>query len=290
MTAFWLRAMLALSAFWWVVFVLLAYAAGLAIGAAVALVTGVWFAAILLNSAIRQALSLSDPAARRRALTPGLPRVLAAFFAEVLAFLAVFTVIQPFERSWMGGEPGTARVVLVHGYGCNRGSWWWIRRRLRARGIEAATLNLEPPLSGIDTYAQALHDRIESLSADRLLLVGHSMGGLVCRAYLRRYGTARIARLVTLATPHHGSRVARFAFGRDAREMEPNSAWLRDLGFSGLTVPTHTVWSSFDELVVPQDSALLVPAEQTVLHALGHLAFLFSPRVLRVIEAEAARC
>lgn len=62
-----------------------------------------------------------------------------------------------------------------------------------------------------------------------LLLVGHSMGGLVARAYLRRYGELRVARLITLGTPHRGSLLAHLGIGRNARQMEPGSVWLREL-------------------------------------------------------------
>ncbi|HKM64396.1 MAG TPA: alpha/beta fold hydrolase [Acidisphaera sp.] len=287
MTAFWLRVVLTAAALWWFVSVLLLDAAGLGFAAASIAVMCGTFVGIVVFFAIRYALALSDPGAMRRALQAGVPRALAGFFGEVLAFLAAFVVIQPFERLWMGDEPAQARVLLVHGYACNRGAWWWLRRRLRRRGIDAGTVNLEPPFAGIDALADALHRRIEALGTPRLLLVGHSMGGLVCRAYLRRYGAGRVAGLVTLATPHRGTRIARLGIGQDAREMLPGNGWLRGLGAP--TVPTHAVWSSFDVLVVPQESGHLDGARETVLPVLGHLAFLFSPRVLAVLEAEAAR-
>jgi pimeloyl-ACP methyl ester carboxylesterase len=78
--------------------------------------------------------------------------------SECLALLAQFMVIAPFERWWMGADTvrplpaGRLPVLLVHGYLCNRGLWWWLRRGLRADHIEVATLNLEPPLAGIDHF------------------------------------------------------------------------------------------------------------------------------------------
>jgi pimeloyl-ACP methyl ester carboxylesterase len=44
---------------------------------------------------------------------------------------------------------------------------------------------------------------------ERVILVGHSRGGLVCRGYLRRHREdPDVAALVTLGTPHQGSRLA----------------------------------------------------------------------------------
>jgi pimeloyl-ACP methyl ester carboxylesterase len=35
------------------------------------------------------------------------------------------------------------------------------------------------------------------------------MGGLVARAYLARHGAGRVAKLVTMGSPHHGTSLAR---------------------------------------------------------------------------------
>jgi pimeloyl-ACP methyl ester carboxylesterase len=49
----------------------------------------------------------------------------------------------------------------------------------------------------------------EQYNAERVILVAHSRGGLVCRGYLRRHREAPdVAALVTLGTPHQGTRVA----------------------------------------------------------------------------------
>ena len=43
----------------------------------------------------------------------------------------------------------------------------------------------------------------------QVVIVAHSMGGLVARSYLEEWnGAVRVSRLITLATPHHGSPLA----------------------------------------------------------------------------------
>jgi len=182
---------------------------------------------------------------------------------------------------------------LVHGYLCNRALWLWLRRRLRQDAIPVATVNLEPLFGGIDGFAEQLDARIEALlaetGADRVVLVTHSMGGLVARAYLRRYGAGRVARLIALAAPNAGTEVARVALGRNAREMEPNSVWLRRLAADEpQLVPTLSIWSEADEIVVPQDSSRLSRTSEKVLPALGHLAMVFSSEVADILRAELA--
>ena len=174
-------------------------------------------------------------------LRPDAAQSFAAGLREWANFFVLFTILQPFESFFMGEdarscarvEAGATPVLLAHGYCCNRAIWWWMGRRLRAKGLVVATVNFEPTFGDIDTFAEQLRARIDSVLAEtgasRLTLATHSMGGLVARAYLRRYGEAKVAALVTLAAPHHGSLLARLALGRDARQMEPDSVWLREL-------------------------------------------------------------
>jgi triacylglycerol lipase len=221
-------------------------------------------------------------------------------FAETLALFAAFVVIQPFERWWMGADAvgplaaGRVPILLVHGYLCNRGLWWWLRRRLRVRRHAVATINLEPPLAGIDRLAARLNDRIEALlaetGADTVMLVTHSMGALAARAYLRRYGAARVAGMVTLAAPHHGTQTARLGLGRNAREMAPNSEWLRSLNAEPPpSIPIANLWSIDDEIIDPPDASRLASAREIVLKGIGHMAMAFSPTVLACVEAELTR-
>ncbi len=227
------------------------------------------------------------------------PRLLAwrRALGECVAGLVLFIVIQPFERWWMGREavasqrPSAPPVLLVHGYLCNRACWWWLRRKLRALRLEVATLDLEPPFGDIDDFAEQLHRRVEALAAEtgqnRVVLIAHSMGGLVARCYLRRYGASRVAQLITLASPHHGTRVAPIAVGLDGRQMEPTSQWLAQLAAGeSLVVPTVSLWTASDELVVPQESSCLPGARNVVVPAVGHVGMLFSPAVLEHLQAE----
>jgi triacylglycerol lipase len=241
----------------------------------------------------------------RRASAPFAPavhqgRTWRCELGELLALFTLYVLIQPFERCWMGREttarvaPGHLPILLVHGYLCNRGLWWWLRRHLRARQFSVATVNLEPPLAGLDRLVTQLGERVETLlaqtGAKKVLLVSHSMGGLLCRAYVQGPGATRTAGLVTLATPHHGTQIARHGWGRNAREMQPDSAWLRSLNARPAPpVPIANIWSRDDEIVAPTDSCRLLGAAETTLHGLGHLAIVFSPTVLACVEAQIAR-
>ena len=280
--------------------VFLVQAMGLSPGAAASFAVAAFF---VVNSVpLVIAYSIALPYRRRVTAVPraGFARAACGIAGEWLAFLAVFVLFQPFERCWMGKDAigrvagRKPPILLVPGYACNRGQWWWLRRRLRTRGFAVATINLEPPLADIDSFAEHLHNRIEALltetGADRVTLAAHSMGGLVSRAYLRRHGCARVSILITLGSPHHGTVIARLGPGRDARQMEPGSNWLLQLADEEtFALPVLSLWGCIDEIVVPQDSSRLAGARETVFAAVGHLALLFSPAVLKALLIELDR-
>lgn len=218
-----------------------------------------------------------------RAPKIGWLQAIAMMLVEYFAFLRLFLVIQPFERLWMGADrllPGRPVLLLVHGYGCNRGAWWWLRRPLEQAGYVVATLNLEPVYTSIDDYVGLLDQRIEEVcrqaGCQRLTLIGHSMGGLVSRAYLAARGESRVDRLLTIGTPHAGSVIARLGMGTNARQMERGSPWLRSLWQYRPRIPMISLRNTHDNFVMPQDGQRFPGAADIELPALGHLAALFS--------------
>ena len=297
MIAFWLRCRLVAEA------VMLIAAGGLFVRSGVtspltaaAGAVGVFLALHSGAIVVSFAVSHLHAAAAPPDLTRGRPSILRIIIGEWLAYQALFILIQPFERLWMGDDavgrqpPNRIPVLLVHGYLCNRGAWWWLRRELKAAGFAVTTINLEPPFGRIDGFADQLHTRIEALraetGADQVAIVGHSMGGLAAREYLHRHETTRVAKLVTLGSPHHGTWLAYCGLGENARQMEPDSAWIRALPPADPRVPTVTVWSPTDNFVAPQDSSRLAGASEKALPGLSHLAMLFSPVVLDTLMRE----
>ena len=52
----------------------------------------------------------------------------------------------------------------------------------------------------IDQYAEDLHQFIEHLNLENIVLVGHSTGGAVVTRYLKKYGSSKVAKLVLIAS------------------------------------------------------------------------------------------
>lgn len=177
-------------------------------------------------------------------------------------------------------------LLLVHGYLCNRGVWWWLKPQLERAGHVVATVTLEPVLGDIDDGVRPLMERIEQVcretGAQEVTLVCHSMGGLTARAYVRACGAERVARLITIGAPHRGSLMARLGLGRNARQMRAGSEWIEALAQAPRPpqLALVSIYSLHDNLVVPQDNAILSGAQLMPLAGRGHNEMLVSRPVL----------
>lgn len=177
--------------------------------------------------------------------------------------------------------PAVAPVLLVHGVGCNSGVWLRVLAYLHPRGIGPLyTLSYEPPLVSIEVFAAQMAEKVDAIigstGAGRVILVCHSMGGLVARAYLRRFGAGKVRAVITIGAPHHGSVHARFFPGTCLAEMRPGSEWLEVLNRESLPrgVRCVALWSWHDSMVAPQLSARWDGAESVELVGIGHNALL----------------
>jgi triacylglycerol esterase/lipase EstA (alpha/beta hydrolase family) len=193
--------------------------------------------------------------------------------------------------------PAPAPVLLLHGVLCNAGAMYGLRGALLARHIGPVyALSYGPPLASIDCFADAVAAKVDAMlgatGASRVAIVAHSMGGLVARAYLRRHGAAKVASVMTLGTPHHGSAHAWLFPGTSLAQMRPGSAWLAALNRAEGAPPGVrfvSLWSWHDSMVAPQTSARLAGVENIELVGIGHNALLGDRQVYALVAAELTR-
>jgi triacylglycerol lipase len=128
------------------------------------------------------------------------------------------------RRRWLGrvrlarGRVGPRHpVILLHGlfgfdeleigparYAYFRG----LTERLRRVGAEVERPQVAR-VGPVAVRAQQLAHRIEALSAKRVNVIAHSMGGLDARYAIARLGLeGRVASLITIGTPHRGTPLA----------------------------------------------------------------------------------
>ena len=232
-------------------------------------------------------------------ITPG--AALRMFREEFSTSMLMTSWHMPRARSHTRIYPGSAAlpVLLVHGYGCNSGYWAYLASLLDAARISHATLDLEPLTGDIDSYAARIEEAAGRLCAQagtaQLIIVAHSMGGLAARAWMRVHGAGRLARLITLGTPHHGTCLAAFGLGINAGQMRrmgvagPGCAWLSALA-GGEAMEARalitSIYSHHDNIIAPQTSSELPGARNLAFGGVGHVALGHNPRVLDAVLRE----
>ena len=197
-------------------------------------------------------------------------------------------------------------VVLLHGFLCNRGFWLPWMRLLRARGHAYVAPTLEPAFGSIDDYAAAIDAAVRRVAAATGMppvIIGHSMGGLAARAWLRAYGgkrdektgaagagaaERRVHRIITLGSPHGGAWSAFFTRAHNGAQMRIGNRWLAALrqhepaGRAAL----FTCWySNCDSVVFPASTATLPGADNRLVPGVAHLQMAFhAPLVQACLE------
>jgi triacylglycerol esterase/lipase EstA (alpha/beta hydrolase family) len=278
--------------------VLGAWPVALAAGAGVVLLVRV---AITANNFVMTARFASvTPDSFRLGLVARLRLFAEEFMATLLHSSWFMARATPRERIYAGSAHPP--VLLLHGYGCNSGYWAHLTPLLDAARISHAALDLEPVLGAIDDYVPLVQRACASLctktNASKVIIVAHSMGGLVARAYLAAHGPGQVAHVFTLGTPHHGTSLASFGLGRNAAQMRrtagadaPESAWLQALAAAESAATRALITSLFthhDNIVAPQTSSLLAGARSIEFGGVGHVAMGRNRRVLARLMAEIA--
>jgi pimeloyl-ACP methyl ester carboxylesterase len=196
------------------------------------------------------------------------------------------------HRRWVPRQIHGAPVLCVHGFTQNGTNFLRIQRRLLALGRPSAAVLLGYPPRPIARYAAILEARLAALCADfdgPVDVVGHSMGGLVLRLVLtaRPDLRARIGRVVTLGSPHHGTASGRgMLLFPEVRFMARRSAELAALPHLPELLPHArivNVGSEDDSTVYPVETTFEPGAEHVRLDGLGHAGILVDEGAIDVV-------
>jgi len=223
--------------------------------------------------------------------------LMGAIIAEYICFLIVlffcpFGIFDELGRRKI--DNSQIPTLLVHGYFHNRGVFIPLRIRFWKDKISNVfTLNMRPAFASIEDYANQVEEKVNKIisltNCKKVNLLTHSMGGLVARYYIQELGgSSNVNLCITLACPHNGTKFAILAKGKNGREMRPGSRFLLKLhnGKKDFTKKIISIWSDFDNMIIPHENAILDGAKNIKLEYLGHVAFLLSPRVYKIIKRE----
>ena len=152
-------------------------------------------------------------------------------------------------------EPDTLRgrkklVLFIHGIGGDAVSTWdkfpeliradaeiAARYDVASAGYDTGLVGLHPSLAACARFLKTEIDNRYKDHSD-IALIAHSQGGLIARRYiaerLNSHQPLRVSRLLTFATPHHGSGHATLlkrvlGASQQVEDLDPNSDFLREL-------------------------------------------------------------
>ena len=249
-------------------------------------------------------------------LPPARRRLLLGLLCLVVAAAAALTAVVVVPRLTGGddaasgvpqGSPGP--VLLVPGYGGSTSALQTLADRLTAGGRDAVVVQVPGDGTGdlrasADVLASAADDTLQRSGAGSVDVVGYSAGGVVARLWAADGGADQARRVVTLGSPHHGTRVADLAVGflpaecpEGCRQLTTASDLLARLNAGDETPAGPTwvsVWTTADETVTPPDSARLqgaldLPVQSVCADSrVGHGQLPTDPLVQGIVLAELA--
>jgi len=198
----------------------------------------------------------------------------------------------------IGRAAPTARpVLLVHGFGGTKSSWSVIANALSDQGITVDTITYRPLGNSVEQLADELVAAVQRIlsqtGADKVHLVGHSLGGVVIAQAIAGGGLVGLVdTVITLGSPFGGSPwAALLPFGDLLRALRQGSPQLRRIA-SG-PVPVGVRWLAVTaalDIIVPGPRSVPTHAdvETITVYGIGHLGMLISPRVVGCIVAALA--
>jgi hypothetical protein len=226
-----------------------------------------------------------------RALASSLPGLVLETLGTVVAVLAIPLGALPWRRI-SAAHDERPPIVFVPGYLMTRSCMWVLRRRLAAAGWpDAVGYNYRTLRGDFHAAARGLRALIEGIAAkgsgSEIVVIAHGMGGLVTRLCFREWARPPVRALVTLGTPHRGSKLCALALDPMAQEMRPGSALLDALGEDDelpRRLDVTAIYSSFDLTVIPSSAAQYPGASNIEIEGVGHVGLLWSSRVVELIR------
>ncbi|NNF78099.1 MAG: alpha/beta fold hydrolase [Rhizobiales bacterium] len=115
-----------------------------------------------------------------------------------------------FEHTASPGKDAET-VVILHGLGRSSSAMWMLAKRLEVAGYRTERFGYRSLKQTPDQIVANLSAQLARCCAAperKVHFVGHSLGGLIARAFLARHQVPNLGRVVLLGTPSKGSSLA----------------------------------------------------------------------------------
>ena len=204
-------------------------------------------------------------------------------------------IMAPSRVSAANGSDRLSPVLLVHGLGGTASGWLAMTVALRAHGLTVAAISYQSFGTSVEQLAAGVADAVDRLldqtGADRVHLVGHSLGGVViAQAFADGLLTEKVDSVITMATPFGGSPWATLLpISATVRAMRQGSPLLRRLARvpSSHGVRWLAITASHDRVVPgPRSRPIHAEVDTVAVEGVGHVGLRLNPRVIdQVVRA-----
>jgi len=225
--------------------------------------------------------------------------VLAGLLSSVASvfFIMASYPLGMIRRLWSPKDISAARpvIILAHGLYHNPSAWLLFRRGLRKAGFKNIfVMNYGSFFTSFEKTLKKFEDFVadarRAAPNQPVYLIGHSLGGLLARVYAERSkGSAIPAAVITLGSPHQGSKIAAFGLGKLASSLIYRGPLFAEIEAGPARLPCTGVamFSPVDNMVLPPE-AMRAPYPGWVYFEtdpLSHTAMLYSKStVKKVVE------
>jgi hypothetical protein len=195
--------------------------------------------------------------------------------------------LSPHQRSLVhyAVDAAATPILLVHGIVDNHTIFAPLERALRRRGFtdlssfDYGVLTTDVRATAAD-LAVAVEKLVAESGAEKVHVIGHSLGGLITRYYVQRMGGhERVHTVVTLGTPHQGTVLARAAALLPlVRQLRPGSDLIEELNAPAPDCDTRFIafYSDLDQLILPSRNARIehpdLRARNVAVRGIGHMS------------------
>lgn len=226
-----------------------------------------------------------------------------ALIAQTLALLTFPLGLVPRRQRASRPSANTGPIIItIHGLYHNQSAFLVVHRALRRAGFHDVRSWSYASWSAdfFQLSAQLARDLKALHQAEPLrpiVLIGHSLGGLLARHAAVTVGSDTLAGCITLGTPHQGSRLAVFALGPLGRSLRYCSPLIEKIqrdesSYSAPNFSCVALASPVDNMVLP--TAALEPPEShwnvRWTPPMSHVAMLYHRAAIREIVAWVKEC
>ena len=147
----------------------------------------------------------------------------------------------------------------------------------------------------LDELREEFRVFVDELVGDsaRVILVGHSLGGMIARSYVQEVKDERMCGVVTMATPHRGTLLGKTGLPWIRDLFLPDGPAMRMLEqgeFRAQHIPHVSIAAELDQIIVPRESATALPGAVCYwIESVGHNELLYAPALLDCLCYEVGR-